>query len=99
MTALANTSSNCKRQTHPLVREDVTQGLHWSYVSSSLVPRRVVNREPQTNPGSDGRDCMKCAVKMGSDSMLYVSNFMKIGSGIQKLMKEINSHTDRKVIS
>jgi hypothetical protein len=24
MTALAKTSSNCKRQTHPLVREDIT---------------------------------------------------------------------------
>jgi hypothetical protein len=27
MTALARSSSNCKQQTHPLVREDVTQGL------------------------------------------------------------------------
>jgi hypothetical protein len=27
LTALARTSSNCKRQTHPLVREDITQGL------------------------------------------------------------------------
>jgi hypothetical protein len=29
LTALARITSNCKRQTHPLVREDVTEGL-WS---------------------------------------------------------------------
>jgi hypothetical protein len=29
---------------------------------------------------------MKCAVEMGSGGMIYVSSFMKSGSGIQKLM-------------
>jgi hypothetical protein len=28
---------------------------------------------------------MKCAVEMGSDAMIYIQNFIKIGSGIQKL--------------
>jgi hypothetical protein len=28
MTALARTSRNCKRHTHPLVREDVTKDYH-----------------------------------------------------------------------
>jgi hypothetical protein len=30
---------------------------------------------------------MYCAVEMGSDSMIYVPSFIKIGSGIQKLME------------
>jgi hypothetical protein len=50
ITALARTSSNCKRQTHPLLREDVTQRLWpqvfskkncWSWVSRVLSPRRT----------------------------------------------------------
>jgi hypothetical protein len=28
---------------------------------------------------------VKHAVEMGSDAMIYISNFIKIGSGIQKL--------------
>jgi hypothetical protein len=29
---------------------------------------------------------MKYAVEMGSDAMIYISSFIKIGSGIQKLI-------------
>jgi hypothetical protein len=29
---------------------------------------------------------MKYAVEMGSDAMIYIPSFMKIGSGIQKLI-------------
>jgi hypothetical protein len=29
---------------------------------------------------------MKHAVEMGSDAMIYIPDFIKIGSGIQKLM-------------
>jgi hypothetical protein len=29
---------------------------------------------------------MKYAIKMGSGAMIYISSFMKIGSGIQKLI-------------
>jgi hypothetical protein len=29
---------------------------------------------------------MKYAVKMGSDAMIYIPSFIKIGSGIPKLM-------------
>jgi hypothetical protein len=34
---------------------------------------------------------MKFAVKMGSDAMIYIPSFIKIGSGIQKL---IDTQTD-----
>jgi hypothetical protein len=30
---------------------------------------------------------MKYAVEMGSDTMMYIPSFIKIGSGIQKLKK------------
>jgi hypothetical protein len=29
---------------------------------------------------------MKCAVDMGSSAMIYIPSFIKIGSGIQKLI-------------
>jgi hypothetical protein len=29
---------------------------------------------------------MKYAIEMGSSAMIYIQSFMKIGSGIQKLM-------------
>jgi hypothetical protein len=35
---------------------------------------------------------MKYAVEMGSGAMIYIPSFIKIGSGIQKLIGEI--HTD-----
>jgi hypothetical protein len=31
---------------------------------------------------------MKCAVEMSSGAMIYIPSFVKIGSGIQKLMEE-----------
>jgi hypothetical protein len=38
---------------------------------------------------------MKYAVVMDSDAMIYVPNFIKIGSGIQRLIGEgIHRHTD-----
>jgi hypothetical protein len=42
---------------------------------------------------------MKYAVKMGSDAMIYVPSFMKIGSGIQNLIAGTCRHTDRKEIA
>jgi hypothetical protein len=42
---------------------------------------------------------MKYAVEMGSGAMIYIPNFIKIGSGIQKLVGRIYRHTDSMVIS
>jgi hypothetical protein len=42
---------------------------------------------------------MKYAVEMGSGVMIYIPNFIKTGSGIQKLIRGIQRHTDSKVIS
>jgi hypothetical protein len=42
---------------------------------------------------------MKCAVDMGSFAMVYVPGFIKIGSGIQRLLGRIHRHTGGKVIS
>jgi hypothetical protein len=36
---------------------------------------------------------------MGPGAVMYVPSFIKIGSGIQKLMGGIHTHTDRNVIS
>jgi hypothetical protein len=38
---------------------------------------------------------MKCAVEMGSGAMIYVQSFIKIGSGIQKLIGGIHIQTHR----
>jgi hypothetical protein len=35
---------------------------------------------------------MKGAVEMGSAAMIYIQNFIKIGSGIPKLRGEIHTH-------
>jgi hypothetical protein len=37
---------------------------------------------------------MKYAVEMGSDTMIYIPNFIKIGSGFLKLKSEIHRQTD-----
>jgi hypothetical protein len=42
---------------------------------------------------------MKYAVDMGSVSIIYIPSFIKIGSGIQKLIWGIHIHTDRKEIA
>jgi hypothetical protein len=42
---------------------------------------------------------MKYAVEMGSGTMIYISNFIRIGSGIQKLVGGIYRHTGSMVIS
>jgi hypothetical protein len=42
---------------------------------------------------------MKYAVQMGSGPMTYITSFIKIGSGIQKLIWGIHRHTDNMVIS
>jgi hypothetical protein len=34
---------------------------------------------------------MKYAVEMGSGAMRYIPSFIKIGSGIQKLIRELNA--------
>jgi hypothetical protein len=36
---------------------------------------------------------MNYAVEMGSGAMIYIPSFMKIGSGIQKLIGGIHRHT------
>jgi hypothetical protein len=38
---------------------------------------------------------MKYAVEMGSGAMIYISSFIKIGPGIQKLMGEGDTQTHR----
>jgi hypothetical protein len=42
---------------------------------------------------------MKYAVEMGSGALIYISSFIKIGSGIQKLMGGIHIQTHSKMIS
>jgi hypothetical protein len=43
---------------------------------------------------------MKYAVKMGSDAVIYISSFIKVGSGIHTLSGGgVHSHTDRMVIA
>jgi hypothetical protein len=42
---------------------------------------------------------MKHAVEMGSGPMTFIPSFIKIGSGIQKLIKGIHRHTDSIAIS
>jgi hypothetical protein len=37
---------------------------------------------------------MKYAVEVGSSAMKYIPSFIKIGSGIQKLIEGIHRHTD-----
>jgi hypothetical protein len=38
---------------------------------------------------------MKYAVEMDSSAVIYIPIFIKIGSGIQKLIRSIHRHTDR----
>jgi hypothetical protein len=42
---------------------------------------------------------MKYAVEMGSDAMMYISSFIKGGSGIHKLIGGTHRHTDRMEIA
>jgi hypothetical protein len=42
---------------------------------------------------------MKHAIEMDSGGMLYIPSFMKIGSGIQKVIVGIHRHTDSKMIA
>jgi hypothetical protein len=37
---------------------------------------------------------MKYAIEMGSGAMIYIPSFIKIGSGIQGLVRGIHRHTD-----
>jgi hypothetical protein len=39
------------------------------------------------------------AVEMRSGAMIYIPRFIKIGSGVQKLIGRIHRHTDRMLIS
>jgi hypothetical protein len=36
---------------------------------------------------------------MGADAMIYIPSFIKIGSGIQNLIRGIHRHKDNKAIS
>jgi hypothetical protein len=40
---------------------------------------------------------MKCAVEMDSGVMIYIPSFIKIGSGIQNLIREINRHNSMEI--
>jgi hypothetical protein len=42
---------------------------------------------------------MKYTDEMVSGAMIYISDFIKTGSGIHKLMGGIHIHTDSKVMS
>jgi hypothetical protein len=42
---------------------------------------------------------MRYAVEMGSGAMICIESFIKIGSGIQKLIGWLHRHTDRKEIA
>jgi hypothetical protein len=42
------------------------------------------------------RGFMNYAIYMGSGAMLYIPTFVKICSGIQKLLRGIHSYTDTK---
>jgi hypothetical protein len=42
---------------------------------------------------------MKNAVEMGSGVVIYILSFVKIGSGIHKLIAGIHRHTDSMVIA
>jgi hypothetical protein len=42
---------------------------------------------------------MKYAVQMGSGGLMYVSSFIMIGSGIQKLIAGIHRQTESIIIS
>jgi hypothetical protein len=42
---------------------------------------------------------MKYAVEMGLDAIIYTPSFIKIGSGIQKLILGIHRHADSMVIA
>jgi hypothetical protein len=37
---------------------------------------------------------MKYAIEMGSGTMMYIPSFIKIGSGIHKLIRRLHRHTD-----
>jgi hypothetical protein len=39
------------------------------------------------------------AIEMGSGAIIYIPDFIKIGSAIQKLIRGIHVHTDSIVIS
>jgi hypothetical protein len=42
---------------------------------------------------------MKHAVEMGSVAIIYIPSFIKVGSGIQKVIGGIGRHRDSMVIS
>jgi hypothetical protein len=42
---------------------------------------------------------MKYAVEVGSGAMICIPSFMKIGSGIEKLIGRIHRHIDSMVVS
>jgi hypothetical protein len=42
---------------------------------------------------------MKYAFETGSNVMIYVPSFIKIGSGVQKFIGGIHRHTDRMLIA
>jgi hypothetical protein len=57
------------------------------------------NNDIHTDKQTDGRLFMKHTDEMNSGAMIYIPSFMKIGSGIQKLIGGRHRHTDSMVIS
>jgi hypothetical protein len=46
--------------------------------------------DTQRDTQINGRNLMKYVVEMGSDAMMYIPSFTKIGSGIQRLIAGIH---------
>jgi hypothetical protein len=42
---------------------------------------------------------MKYAIEMGLGAVIYIPNFIQIGSGVQKLIRRIHTQTDGDRIS
>jgi hypothetical protein len=42
---------------------------------------------------------MKYAVEMGSDAMIHIPSFIKIGSGIHKSIRGVHRHTENMEIA
>jgi hypothetical protein len=63
-----------------------------------LLPIRCLAtiEDKHTDTQTNGRNVMKYTVEMGSGAMRLILSFIKIGSGIQKLIGGIYRHTHRK---
>jgi hypothetical protein len=63
-------------------------------VSGTFLPSRCLandRTDTHTDTQTDGEVFIKYTIEMGSGAMIYVPNFVNIGSGIQKLVRRIYS--------